>query len=338
MPSRGIGWAALSVAAFVLACGSDDPQPSGAPLVRERQAQPAERGENQAPTVDQLVLHPPRPLPGQQIEARIEVSDPDGDPIRLALEWRQDGRTILRGTQTTVAPEHMRKGQSIEVVVTATDGRDSSEPMGAAVTVGNQAPLVQALYFAPDGEITPGQELKAAPKAIDPDGDPLETTFEWLLNGNVVPGAEGAAFDTSKLKRGDRLQARVRVSDGEAESPVAETMTLELANRAPRFAGLPAIVASEGAFHAELEAQDPDGDRGLRFRVLKGPAGLSVDSITGQLSWRPGADATGTHPVEVAVGDSFGAESALSFVLTVASSGGEAPPPAKSDESEDDDE
>ncbi len=336
MPSRGIAWAALALAALLLACGSDDPQPSGAPLVRERQLESAERGENQAPSVDQLVLHPPRPLPGQKIEARIEVSDPDGDPIRLTLEWRQDGRVILSGTQTGVTPERMRKGQSIEVVVTATDGRDSSEPVRAAVTVGNQPPLVQALYFAPDGEVAPGQELTAAPRALDPDGDPLEYEFEWLLNGNLVRDAEEARFDTSKLKRGDRLQARVRVSDGEAESPVAETMTLELANRAPRFAGLPAIVASDGVFGAALEAVDPDGDRNLRFRVLEGPKGLTVDAITGQLRWRPSPEAVGTHPVEVAVGDSFGAENAMRFELTVASAGGETAPPAKPDKSEDD--
>jgi hypothetical protein len=238
-----------------------------------------------------------------------------------------------------VAPERLSKGQQIEVVVTATDGRDRSEPVRAAVTAGNQPPLVQALYLAPDGEVTPGQDVTAAPQALDPDGDELEYAFEWLLNGQLVRGADQARFDTSKLKRGDRLQARVRVSDGEAESPVAETMTLELANRAPRFAGLPQIVASDGAFHAAFEAQDPDGDRGLRFRVIQGPPGLTVDGITGRLAWRPGAEAAGTHPVEVAVGDSFGAESALRFELTVASSRAEATPPAKkSDADEESDE
>jgi hypothetical protein len=238
---------------------------------------------------------------------------------------------ILQGTQTTIAPERMRKGQSIEVVVTATDGRDTSEPVRATVSVGNQAPLVQALYLAPDGEVAPGQEVTAAPQAVDRDGDPLEYEFEWLLNGNLVRGADQPRFDTGKLKRGDRLQARVRVSDGEAESPLAETMTLELANRAPLFAGMPKIVASDGEFRAELEAQDPDGDRSLRYRVVQGPPGLTVDAISGRLSWRPGAGTDGVHPVDVAVGDSLGAESAMKFELTVASrtSSKDVAPPAK---------
>jgi hypothetical protein len=201
------------------------------------------------------------------------------------------------------------------------------------VVVGNTAPLVQAFYLAPDGEIPPGQEVTAAPQALDPDGDPLEYEFAWLLNGQRVRGAEGASFDTSKLKRGDRLQAHVRVSDGEAWSPVAESMTLTLANRAPRFAALPPIEATNGAFHADLQAEDPDGDRSLRFRLLSGPEGMTVDPVSGRVSWRPGADAVGSHTVEVAVGDSFGAESAMRFELNVA--GGAPEPqasPAKRDE------
>lgn len=329
MRSRAVGGTLLAIVGLVVACGDEDAKPSGAPLVRERSAPSEERSENQAPVVERLALNPPQPVSGQQIEAGIDVSDADGDPIRLELEWRQDGRVIQGGGKTTVTPEHLAKGQQVEVVVTASDGRDRSEPVRAAVTAGNQPPLIQALYLAPDGEVTPGQEVTAAPRGLDPDGDELEYVYEWLLNGQLVRGADEVRFDTGKLKRGDRLQARVRVSDGEAESPVAESMTLTLANRAPLLAGLPTITTRDGAFRADLEAQDPDGDRSLRFRVIQGPPGLTVDAITGGLHWRPGADAAGTHPVEVAVGDSFGAESAMSFELTVASGGAEAAPPAK---------
>jgi hypothetical protein len=73
--------------------------------------------------------------------------------------------------------------------------------------------------------------------------------------------------------------------------------------------------------------------------VVQGPSGLTVDAVTGRLRWRPGADATGTHPVDVAVGDSLGAESAMKFELTVASSNTVATPPAKkSDADEESDE
>jgi Putative Ig domain len=347
MRSRRIARCLLAAGALALACGGDeDPKPSGAPMARGDALPAEERGENEPPVVERVVLQPQRPLPGGHVEARIDASDPEGDPIRLSLEWRHDGRVIASGAKTTVAPERLRKGDEVQVLVTATDGRDESEPVRAVVTVGNQAPLIQALYLTPDGEVRPGQEVTAAPQGKDADGDRLEYEFEWHLNDQVVRDASEAAFDTSSLKRGDRLQAHVRVTDGEDWSPVAESMVLELANRPPMIAGVPPIEAVAGGIHADLEAQDPDGDKGLRFRVIEGPKGLSVDAVTGRVSWRPGAGVVGAHPVEIAVADTFGAESALRFELTVSAGGDDAePPPAKraaprdaaaDDESEDD--
>jgi hypothetical protein len=320
----------LAGAAFALACGSQEAVPSGAPMARDSAGDSLERVENEAPRVDRLVLNPRAPLPGQRVEAHVEASDPDGDPIRLELEWRVAGRTVEQGSRTALALEGVRKGDEVAVFVTATDGRDRSDPVRASVHVGNTPPLIRAFYLAPDGEIAPGQEVTAAPQAMDSDGDALDYEFEWILNGQRVRGAEQAVFNTDRLKRGDRLQALVRVSDGEDWSPVAESMTLTLANRAPVFSGAPDVEGSAGGVSTRLVAEDPDGDRSLRFRLLKGPAGMTVDAVTGRLSWRPGPNEVGTHAVEVAVADAQGAESAMRFELNV-SGGGGGEAPAKRD-------
>jgi hypothetical protein len=325
----------LASAALALACGSQEAVPSGAPMASETAGNSLERAENEAPRVDRLVLNPRAPLPGQRVEAHIEASDPDGDPIRLELEWRLEGRTIEQGSRTAGALEGARKGDEVAVFVTATDGRDQSDPARASVQVGNTAPLIQAFYLAPDGEIAPGQEVTAAPQAMDADGDALDYEFEWILNGQSVRGADQAVFDTERLKRGDRLQALVRVSDGEEWSPVAESMTLTLANRAPVFLGAPDIQGTGGGVSTRLTAEDPDGDRSLRFRLLEGPAGMTVDSVTGRLTWRPGPDEVGTHAVEVAVADAQGAESAMRFELNVSGGAAAEPVPAKRDEADD---
>jgi len=307
-------------------------------MAREASGNSLERSENATPRVDRLVLNPPAPLPGQRVEAHVEASDPDGDPIRLEVEWRIAGRTVDQGSRTAIVLEGVRKGDDVVVFVTATDGRDRSDPARASVSVGNTAPLIRAFYLAPEGEITPGQEVTAAPQAADPDGDALEYEFEWVLNGQRVRGAEQAVFATERLKRGDRLQALVRVSDGEAWSPVAESMTLTLANRAPVFMGAPEIRGAGGSVSTQLAAEDPDGDRSLRFRLLSGPAGMTVDPVTGRLAWRPGQDAVGTHAVEVAVADPQGAESAMRFELNVSGGGtGTEQAPAKRDPAADED-
>jgi hypothetical protein len=330
-------WIAATVFAF--ACGGDEaPRPSGAPMAR-REMPPAEDrgGDNQPPMLERVVLNPPKPLPGQSLEARIEVSDPDGDPIRLSLEWRQNGQVISTGRDTRLTLDGVAKGDRIEVIATATDGHDESAPVRVGATVGNRAPIITSLALAPDGEVRPGQEVTAVPQALDPDGDALEFEFEWLLDGKPVRGADQAAFDTSSLKRGDRLQARARVGDGETWSPAADSPVLALANRPPMIAGVPPIESAGGGISAQLEAQDPDGDRSLRFRVLEGPKGLSVDPVSGRISWRPAPGTIGTQPVEIAVADSLGAESALRFELTVSAPGDEKPasPPAKATAADD---
>ena len=304
----------------VLACGSEEaPKPSGAPMARAESATaPEQREDNQPPVVERVALNPENPLPGNSIEARIDANDPDGDPIQLSLEWRQQGRVISRGAPTTITPEDLKKGEEIAVRVTASDGRDESEPVNATVTVGNQAPLIKAFYLSPDGEVKPGQAVTAAPQGLDADGDQLDYEYEWWLNGRVVRGADEATFDTSSLQRGDRLQAKVRVTDGEDWSPTAESMVLELANRPPKIAGLPAIETDADGVHADFQADDPDGDKSLRFRLIQGPPGLRVDPVSGRLSWKPEPGTTGAHAVEVAVADSLGAESALRFELNVA--------------------
>ena len=61
--------------------------------------------------------------------------------------------------------------------------------------------------------------------------------------------------------------------------------------------------------------------------------------MTGRVSWQPEAGTKGTHAVEVAVADSFGAESALRFELTVAAAAEEkkpTAPPAKAKAAADD--
>jgi hypothetical protein len=51
--------------------------------------------------------------------------------------------------------------------------------------------------------------------------------------------------------------------------------------------------------------------------VIEGPKGMTVDAVSGRLSWKPAPGTIGNQPVEIGVADSFGAESALRFELTV---------------------
>ncbi len=89
-------------------------------------------------------------------------------------------------------------------------------------------------------------------------------------------------------------------------------------------------------FRYAVEAEDPDGDRLLRYRLDEAPEGMVIDSVLGEVSWRPAQGQTGVHPVKIVVRDSSGLETSQSFQVTVreasteegAGAEGSAPPAA----------
>ena len=120
-------------------------------------------------------------------------------------------------------------------------------------------------------------------------------------------------------------------SDGERESDPLESVEVRVANAAPRIVSSPPAQLADGEFQYQLEAEDPDGDRTLRFRLLEGPVGMVVDPVRGVVRWKPGAAQVGAHPVDLAVGDPMGATTAQRFEITVRETGNETVPASRAD-------
>jgi hypothetical protein len=104
------------------------------------------------------------------------------------------------------------------------------------------------------------------------------------------------------------------------------------------MAGIPKPERDGDAFRYQFEAKDPDGDRSLRFSLVEGPQGMTIDPIYGIATWRPTKEQAGVQTIEVAVRDSQGASAALRFQVTVTATETPAPgaegaappaPPAK---------
>ncbi|MEQ9463559.1 MAG: RHS repeat-associated core domain-containing protein [Haliea sp.] len=67
---------------------------------------------------------------------------------------------------------------------------------------------------------------------------------------------------------------------------------------------------------AQVSATDPDAGDTLTFRLINGPAGMSIDPDTGALSWTPQATQGRTADVVVEVADAAGAVDFGSFTVT----------------------
>jgi hypothetical protein len=276
---------------------------------------PAARGGNHPPVVESVRLDPASPKPGQHVRAIAKASDPDGDPVEFKYLWRIGGIS-LADTTSEVSVGPVAKGSLVEVTVVGNDGHLESQPFVATGTVANQPPELVAVQLQPPGDISVGSPIVASPQAMDADGDTLSYHYSWWVNGHPAGGDE-ASLDTSKLRRGDTVKVRVVANDGTDESNAIESPPIRVANAPPKITSTPGGLDRDGVFRYAIQAVDPDGDLTLRYRLVKGPDGMTVDSMSGVVQWRPSATQTGKQPVEVAVDDLQGGTTSQRFELTV---------------------
>ena len=75
-----------------------------------------------------------------------------------------------------------------------------------------------------------------------------------------------------------------------------------------------------------MSAKDPDGDTGLQFHLENAPDGMSIDALSGAITWVPASEQLGTHGVSVIVDDLQGGRVRHTFEVSVAPPDGAAPP------------
>jgi hypothetical protein len=298
----------------LLACGGDDaPQPSGRSMGAAVNVE--ERTDNRAPTIASVSLVPKTPRPGDPIDATIDAQDPDGDGIRLEIEWRVNGKVVDRERRTRLDSSELKKGDRVELRVVASDGRLESAPFVKRVRVGNQPPRLQGVAFA-GGDWRAGDPIDASPVASDPDGDELRFDYEWFLNGKPTDQREHV-FDTKGLKRGDKVHVEVVARDSTDKTRAVKSAVVTIGNTPPHILEIPTPRQIDGEFRYQFRAKDADGDKRLRYRLVKAPKGMSINSVNGEARWRPDASHVGKQMVEVEVVDSYGDGGALSFEVVV---------------------
>jgi hypothetical protein len=311
----GGGTAALALAT---ACGSDSDAPKLSMVPAKPSARQAAKpnADNRPPVIERVVLRPARPLPGDTVEAVVEARDPDGDAIRLRYDWSVNRRSA--GSGSTLGGRPLGKDDRIEVTVVATDGFAESSPMTRSARVENQAPEMTDVTLHPSENVLPGDELTALVDANDADEESLRYVYVWLVNGKEVR-EKGRTFSTEGLKRDDRVEVRVSARDADETSRPMTSPAVQIANSPPEIGAIPKAEQDGETFRYRFEADDPDGDRSLRWSLTEAPAGMSIDPVMGVAMWRPSEDQTGTQIIEVQVADRHGDGSKLRFEVTVSS-------------------
>lgn len=296
----------LALAALLVigvGCGSSDPEPAaGTVAVSKKAVKTAaapKAAQNTPPVIDDIRFEPEVPVPGRPIRALVHATDADGDGLWFEYDWSIDGREVgEKGQGQDLDLSAATKGQRVDLVVVASDGKDQSEPYDMRFELENRPPEIVGINVEPGREVVSGTPVVAFPSGSDPDGDPITYRYAWTVNGRELR-EEGALLETQRMRRGDEIRVRVVADDGEVESAAVEMPPIVIVNGPPRVVSFPPSDLSNGVFRYAVSAQDPDGDPHIEFRLEGAPSGMKIDPYSGLITWSPSAEQAGVHSVTV---------------------------------------
>lgn len=264
---------------------------------------------------------PPAPKSGDRLEAVARSVA----GATFEYEWRIDGRRVGDASSSLSVPQGA-KGQTIEVHVTPRDGVASGTVASRRVTVGNHEPVISNLIVEPTHGIAMLETIRASARATDADHEPVELRFTWTVNGRKIDSS-GDALDPSHFDRGDRIAVEVVATDAESESETLHSAELLVENIPPIITSQPSLRSAEDRFEYSVQVEDPD-DRMVRFSLLEGPPGMTIDWLSGTLDWDHNGAEPGTHAVKIEADDQHGGHAVQAFSIDVAVESSESQPPA----------
>ena len=316
---------AAAAALICFACGGEPATPDGEP-----ESEPPV--ENRAPNLGRIVLEPQNPTRADVLSLMVEVNDPERDAIELQVDWFRNGILMSSGSTLKLPASQLQQGDEIFARVQASDQNSTVTGESPRVRVGNSPPRVSSLKLLPANP-SGADNLMATVESVDAEGDEVDYRFEWSKNSEPIRGEDGPTLDASKIARGDVIHVRVIPVDRVSEGEPMRSAAVKIQNAAPRITSEPSYdAAGPDLYEYRVIAEDPDGDRPLRFELVEAPEGMEIDIVSGHLSWRVPEAASGNHTIEISVQDPHGGEAHQRYVIDLQwatpQTPDEQPPPA----------
>jgi hypothetical protein len=244
------------------------------------------------------------------------AEDPERESITYSYQWYVNDVPIAGQTNPTFPAELLRRGQMISVEITPSDGRQKGKSVRTlAVGVGNTAPHITAVGLTPQ-TIQPGGKLTAEVAASDSDHDRIDLTYRWFRNDVVVKDGEEAYFDTTGLAPRDKVVVEVTARDSQAVGNMLRSDVVTLGNTAPAIVSTPPALVTPDQYEYMVRATDSDGDR-LTYELETAPAGMTIESGSGQITWMIPPGNRGVFHVKVLAKDGQGGTAYQEFDLAL---------------------
>lgn len=313
-----IGWMGLIVLILAVGCGDDSHESVGprSMLQSGTSDSAAATGPNRAPTIEAVVTHPVRPMPGRKVQVTARVSDLDDDPIEITYQWRtRSGRVLGEGRvfdTTGLGP-----GSRLEVSISATDQKATSPATVHSFQLAERASSIGLVVIDASNGTMPGVTLKGVVELSDVQSGRVEADLEWTVNGEVV-GTDDELL-TARFVPGDIVILRARLANvARPGRPISSPPITLSRGEAPRISSKPLSGIEGGLFRYQIRAASDESDAELTYALLSGPDGMRVDAKTGIVQWRPTTEQRGRFEIEVSATDQWGSGVGQSFAIDAA--------------------
>jgi len=246
--------------------------------------------------------------------------DPNGDPVTYDLVLAPAGMAIDPATGAIAWMPRAEQVGAQQFVIRARDnqGGVTLQSVSVEISAANHAPVfssaagTQAVVGAAFGYMVAAQDADGDALSFTlvdgPDGATLGEVFGVPNRGILVWFPQAAGPESFTIEVRDN-------KGGTATQQFVVTAVASAANHGPVITTAPRTSIPLGRTWFYLpEATDEDHDR-LLYALDEGPAGMSIDPVTGQLIWTPSA--VGVTQVTLRVSDGRGGEISQTFEIEV---------------------
>jgi hypothetical protein len=202
---------------LILACATQDPvlkiDPESEPKeeIKEHEMEPsapeiAEEEENRPPEITSATFTVEKPTTNDEIRLEVEAVDPEGWSVRFDYSWKVNGKPYPAETREFLRKTKVKKGDKIEVLITASDDKKFSEK-SLEITVSN----------APPEWVNDPRKMSSIDgfvvKAEDPDGDRITYKLEGQPKGMKISSSGKLSYVGSKDEPGGQYKTSVIAED-----------------------------------------------------------------------------------------------------------------------------
>lgn len=247
---------------------------------------------------------------GANKDSIISVKVKGVNPSDLSYQWIVNDVAIGGAREDVFRYPKLKKKDRVQVKVSIKGrGEFISEPL----IIANIIPQIQSAKLLPQYP-KKGDDIKLEINTFDGDGDRVNLTYTWFINGIQVSGETSDMLKGSLIKKGDKVSVRITPSDGEQKGQ-AITLYAIVANSLPVVSPNIEANINGSTYTSKIKATDPDGDT-LIYTLKQSPKGMTINS-NGVITWEVSPHDKGEHSIVVSVSDGSGGEVLVPFTTNI---------------------